>query len=51
VVISQSWNEIHKVNDEIRAGLKTEKRIGSDETAIAALLPVDLTDVRGKRSR
>jgi conjugative relaxase-like TrwC/TraI family protein len=51
VVISQSWNEIHRLNDTIRAALKTEKRIGSDETAIAALLPVDLTDAQKRDAR
>jgi conjugative relaxase-like TrwC/TraI family protein len=51
VVVSQSWNEIHKVNDEIRAALKKEKRIGEDETAITAFLPVDLTDAQKRDAR
>jgi conjugative relaxase-like TrwC/TraI family protein len=51
VVVSQSWNEIHRLNDEIRAALKAEKRIGSDETVIAALLPVDLTGAQKRDAR
>jgi conjugative relaxase-like TrwC/TraI family protein len=51
VVVSQSWNEIHKVNDEIRAALKKEKRIGEDETTVTAFLPVDLTDAQKRDAR
>ncbi|MGH7991014.1 MAG: AAA family ATPase, partial [Limisphaerales bacterium] len=51
VVVSQSWNEIHRVNDEIRSALKMEKRIGSDETAITAIVPVDLTDAQKRDAR
>jgi ATP-dependent exoDNAse (exonuclease V) alpha subunit len=51
VVVSQSWNEIHKVNDTIRAALKREKRIGDDETAVTAFLPVDLTDAQKRDVR
>jgi len=28
VVVSQSWNEIHKVNEQVRLGLRTQKLIG-----------------------
>lgn len=51
VVVSQSWNEIHRVNDTIRAVLKSEKRIGGDETTINAFLPVDLTDAQKRDAR
>jgi ATP-dependent exoDNAse (exonuclease V) alpha subunit len=51
VVVSQSWNEIHKVNDTIRAALKSEKRIGTDETAVTAFLPVDLTNAQKRDAR
>jgi len=51
VVVSQSWNEIHNVNEEIRAALKMENRIGNDETGIAALVPVDLTDAQKRDAR
>ena len=51
VVVSQSWNEIHKVNDEIRAALKREGLIGKTETMVTALLPVDLTDAQKRDPR
>lgn len=49
-VVSQSWNEIHQVNDEIRATLKREKLIGESDTNVTALQPVNLTDAQ-KRDR
>jgi conjugative relaxase-like TrwC/TraI family protein len=51
VVVSQSWNEIHTVNDTIRAALKNEKRIGCDETTVTAFLPVDLTGAQKREAR
>ena len=51
VVVSQSWNEIHTVNDTIRAALKNEKRIGDDETTVTAFLPVDLTVAQKRETR
>jgi conjugative relaxase-like TrwC/TraI family protein len=51
VVVSQSWNEIHRVNDEIRAALKTEKRIGETETPVTAFVPLDLTDAQKRDMR
>lgn len=46
VVVSQSWNEIHRVNDEIRAALKRETLIDENETAIATLQPLDWTNAQ-----
>jgi conjugative relaxase-like TrwC/TraI family protein len=51
VVVSQSWNEIHKVNDEIRAAFKREGLIGETETTVTALQPVDLTDAQKRDAR
>jgi conjugative relaxase-like TrwC/TraI family protein len=51
VAVSQSWNEIHKVNDEIRAALKRENRLGHDESVITAFLPVDLTVAQKRDTR
>lgn len=51
VVVSQSWNEIHTVNDTIRAALKMEKRIGTNETSVTAFLPVDLTGAQKRETR
>ncbi|HTS18492.1 MAG TPA: MobF family relaxase [Verrucomicrobiae bacterium] len=50
VVVSQTWSEIHKVNEHVRSVLKSRRLIGSEETAVAALEPVDLTSAQ-KRDR
>ena len=51
VVVSQSWNEIHKVNDAIRTALKQDKLIGESETTVTAFQPVDLTDAQKQDAR
>jgi hypothetical protein len=51
VIVSQSWNEIHKVNDEIRVALKRKGLIGEAETMVTALQPVDLTDAQKRDAR
>ena len=51
VVVSQSWNEIHRLNDTIRLGLKAQKLIGADETTVTALERQDLTDAQKRDKR
>jgi conjugative relaxase-like TrwC/TraI family protein len=51
VVVSQSWNEIHRVNDAIRVALKQVKLIGEAETTVTAFQPVDLTDAQKRDAR
>jgi conjugative relaxase-like TrwC/TraI family protein len=51
VVVSQSWSEIHKVNEQVRLGLKAQKLIGADETTITALERQDLTDAQKQDKR
>ncbi len=46
VIVSQSWNEIHKVNEEIRAALQRDGLIGAASTAVVAFQPVDLTEAQ-----
>jgi hypothetical protein len=46
VVVSQSWSEIHRLNDTIRLGLKAHKLIGEAEMAVTALERQDLTDAQ-----
>lgn len=50
VVVSQTWSEIHKVNDRVRAALKSCGRLGAEEQTVTALEPVDLTAAQ-KRDR
>ncbi|HTV40728.1 MAG TPA: MobF family relaxase [Candidatus Sulfotelmatobacter sp.] len=51
VVVSQSWNEIHRLNDTIRQSLKSQKLIGDDETTVTALERQDLTDAQKRDKR
>lgn len=51
VVVSQSWNEIHKVNGRIRETLKNERRIGGAETPVETLQAMDLTDAQKRDAR
>jgi ATP-dependent exoDNAse (exonuclease V) alpha subunit len=50
VVVSQTWSEIHKVNDRVRTALKSRGLVGADEQTVTALEPVDLTGAQ-KRDR
>jgi hypothetical protein len=51
VVVSQSWSEIHKVNEQVRLGLKMQKLIGEAETAVTTLERQDLTDAQKRDKR
>jgi conjugative relaxase-like TrwC/TraI family protein len=51
VVVSQSWNEIHQVNDAIRVALKREKLMGEADTVVTTFQPVDLTDAQKRDAR
>lgn len=50
VVVSQTWSEIHRVNEHVRAALKSHGRLGAEDRVVTALEPVDLTDAQ-KRDR
>ena len=51
VVVSQTWSEIHRVNEAVRQRLKAHGFIGSDEHAIVALERTDLTDAQKRDQR
>ncbi len=51
VVVSQSWSEIHKVNEQVRLGLKAQKLIGEAETTVTAFERLDLTDAQKRDKR
>jgi hypothetical protein len=51
VVVSQSWSEIHKVNEQVRFGLKTRKLIGEVETTVTVLERQDLTGAQKRDKR
>ena len=51
VVVSQSWSEIHKVNEQVRDGLKAKGLVGQEETTVTALERLDLTDAQKRDAR
>ena len=51
VVVSQTWSEIHKVNDRVRAALKSRHQLGDEEHTVSALESVDLTDAQKRDPR
>jgi ATP-dependent exoDNAse (exonuclease V) alpha subunit len=51
VVVSQTWSEIYKVNDRVRAALKSRHLLGDEEHTITALESVDLTDAQKRDPR
>ena len=51
VVVSQSWNEIHQVNETIRAALKQEKLVGETESIVTTFQRVDLTNAQKRDGR
>ncbi len=50
VVVSQTWSEIHRVNEQVRAALKSRGLLGTQERTVTALETVDLTEAQ-KRDR
>lgn len=51
VIVSQSWTEIHKLNDRVRQELKRRKLIGESEITVTALERRDLTDAQKRDKR
>jgi hypothetical protein len=51
VVVSQSRYEIHKVNEQVRDGLKAQGLIGRDDMTVTALERLDLTDAQKRDKR
>ena len=50
VVVSQTWSEIHRVNEQVRAALKSRGLLGAEDRTVTALETVDLTEAQ-KRDR
>ena len=50
VVVSQTWSEIHRVNEKVRGALRSRGLLGSEDRVVVALEAVDLTDAQ-KRDR
>ena len=46
VAVAQTWSEVHKVNERVRARLREKKLLGETETEVEALERVDLTNAQ-----
>lgn len=51
VVVSQTWSEIHKVNERVRSALKSCGLIGPKDQTIIALESLDLTNAQKRDKR
>lgn len=51
VVVSQTWSELHKVNEQIRAGLKSRGLIGQTDVIVTVLEKLDLTGAQKRDAR
>jgi ATP-dependent exoDNAse (exonuclease V) alpha subunit len=51
LIVSQTWSEVHRVNQQIRASLKEKGLIGNQEQRVAALDRVDLTAAQKRDAR
>ncbi|MBU6402318.1 MAG: AAA family ATPase, partial [Verrucomicrobia bacterium] len=51
VVVSQTWSEVHRVNEQVRAALKTMGRLGNEEWSVQALERIDLTSAQKRDVR
>jgi conjugative relaxase-like TrwC/TraI family protein len=51
VVVSQTWSEVHQVNEQIRLALIDAKLVGEAEKAVMTFQPVDLTDAQKRDQR
>jgi conjugative relaxase-like TrwC/TraI family protein len=51
VIVSQSWDEIHRINESVRAALKERKKVGEIETPLSTLVPRDATEAQKRDPR
>jgi len=51
VVVAQTWAEVHRVNERVRAGLKQKGLVAADEHQVEVLEKVDLTTAQKRDER
>lgn len=51
VVVSQTWGEIHRLNEMIRAGLQARGLVGKEDTTVATYERADLTSAQKRDQR
>ena len=50
-MVSQTWSEVHRVNECVRAGLKAKGLLGALDTPVQALDKIDLTNAQKRDER
>jgi hypothetical protein len=51
VIVSQTWGEIHEINERIRTGLRTAGLIDKTDSTVTALARLDLTNAQKRDKR
>ena len=51
VVVSQTWAEVHRVNEQVREKLKSKGLIGANEVTVQTLEKIDLTKAQKRDER
>jgi ATP-dependent exoDNAse (exonuclease V) alpha subunit len=51
LVVAQTWNEIHSVNEQIRVALKQEKLVDEVDAVVTTFQPGNLTDAQKRDER
>jgi len=51
VVVSQTWGEIHEINERIRIGLRNVGLVGKDDVTVQTNERIDLTDAQKRDQR
>ncbi len=46
VVVSQTWSEVHRVNEQVRDKLKSKGLLGANDVAVQTLEKIDLTNAQ-----
>ena len=51
VVVSQTWAEVHRVNEQVRDALKSKGLLGANDVTVQALEKIDLTNAQKRDKR
>lgn len=51
VAVAQTWSEVHRVNERVRAKLREKRLLGETETEVEALERIDLTNAQKRDAR
>jgi hypothetical protein len=51
VVVSQTWSEVHRVNQQVRTSLKQQGYLGQEDSTVKALEKIDLTAAQKRDPR